>query len=489
MNPSARIALAYAEFRDVATDYGFSHPSDTPLMYLERFIDDDEHTELAWLVTRVLWGDLQDDAEPRARRCRRGTLPVACAAASVPRSPRPCDSSPQCHACHCETPSPRSQRHARFGRKGGRPRCHCCLGRQLSRLAALLVFGSACVKQNDPGVGLVKFDSSAVFGIAPKEEPVVAGFELPTDLAELPDVSRPITPLRPRVDEGPCPEAKLTAFPARASTVKVDGLPTEGLYRWKRPLLTLKNSAATPPLLKGYPFTLQSRAIRRVVKEGDHQFSFEMVAPSTLSENRTTITSFRVNTNEQLVVDRRVDSRTIGVVNVPGTDVRVANPSDAPGIFITAIEEQDPQGVRLSRFEPVQPMLVVPLEGGLIRSGQAFRSVGIDATSGSAITNDGIVGRTSRVDACGEIVEGYAVTLHQTLTDDSAHYPSPVDAGATAATQGETREITYNFATQYGALPIAETLSIGDVNVDDYAALAKLELGGLTPKPLPDSLK
>ncbi len=62
LGPRARIALAYAEFRDVATDYGFSHPTDTPLMYVERFIEDDEHTELAWLVTRVLWGDLQHDA-------------------------------------------------------------------------------------------------------------------------------------------------------------------------------------------------------------------------------------------------------------------------------------------------------------------------------------------------------------------------------------------------------------------------------------------
>ncbi|MEY2398688.1 MAG: hypothetical protein QOJ00_1862 [Actinomycetota bacterium] len=62
MGPRARIALAYAEFRDLATDYGFSYPTDTPLMYLDRFIDDDEHTELAWLVTRVLWGDLQEQA-------------------------------------------------------------------------------------------------------------------------------------------------------------------------------------------------------------------------------------------------------------------------------------------------------------------------------------------------------------------------------------------------------------------------------------------
>ncbi|MEY2424693.1 MAG: hypothetical protein QOI61_265 [Actinomycetota bacterium] len=78
MGPRARIALAYAEFRDVATDFGFSYPSDTPLMYLERFIDDDEHIELAWLVTRVLWGDLQDDA----------SLQLAVAAEELSRSLR-----------------------------------------------------------------------------------------------------------------------------------------------------------------------------------------------------------------------------------------------------------------------------------------------------------------------------------------------------------------------------------------------------------------
>ena len=78
MGPRARIALAYAEFRDVATDFGFAHPSDTPLMYVERFIEDDEHVELAWLVTRVLWGDLQDDA----------SLQLAVAAEELSRSLR-----------------------------------------------------------------------------------------------------------------------------------------------------------------------------------------------------------------------------------------------------------------------------------------------------------------------------------------------------------------------------------------------------------------
>jgi hypothetical protein len=60
----ARVALAYAEFRDFATDFGFNYPTDTPLMFLDRFAEDEEHTELAWLTTRVLWGDLQFDENP-----------------------------------------------------------------------------------------------------------------------------------------------------------------------------------------------------------------------------------------------------------------------------------------------------------------------------------------------------------------------------------------------------------------------------------------
>lgn len=62
--PRARIALSYAEWRDHATDFGFRYGTDTPLMFLDRFIDDDEHTEFAWLVTRALWGDLQHDITP-----------------------------------------------------------------------------------------------------------------------------------------------------------------------------------------------------------------------------------------------------------------------------------------------------------------------------------------------------------------------------------------------------------------------------------------
>jgi hypothetical protein len=56
-----RIAVAYAEFRDLAIDLGIGSASDTPLDFLDATVDDDEHAELAWLVTRALWGDLARD--------------------------------------------------------------------------------------------------------------------------------------------------------------------------------------------------------------------------------------------------------------------------------------------------------------------------------------------------------------------------------------------------------------------------------------------
>lgn len=357
-------------------------------------------------------------------------------------------------------------------------------------LAVVCAIGSAaCVKQEAPGVGLVKFDSSAVFGIAPKQDVPVPGFELPDEAFDLPDLTPSPVRVLPIPDEGPCPDAKLTAFPKKTASVGVDGMPAEGLYKWTRNTLTLKDVSKTPPI-KDNPFVIQNRAVRRVVRENDHKFRFEMVAPDPFVDGRTVITSFTVNTNPQLFADQRVPSRTIGIVNIPGTDLRVANPADSPGIFITRIETQDDKGTRLSQFNPVQPMLVAPLEGGILRSGQEYRSVGIDALTGSVVANTGLVGRTSRVDACGEIVEGYTVTLHQVLTSDLLDNPQSLEGEAfELAISQQTREIGYTFATQYGALPIAEALTIGDLESSGVAAIGSWELGALTPAALPDSLK
>lgn len=62
--PRGRVAVAYTELRDVAWDLNIGHPSQTPLEFLGELTPDDEHRELAWLVTRALWGDLARDIGP-----------------------------------------------------------------------------------------------------------------------------------------------------------------------------------------------------------------------------------------------------------------------------------------------------------------------------------------------------------------------------------------------------------------------------------------
>jgi hypothetical protein len=60
----AQIALAYTEWRDLAADFGYAYASDTPLMFAERFVADNDHRQFAWLVTRALWGDLGERLTP-----------------------------------------------------------------------------------------------------------------------------------------------------------------------------------------------------------------------------------------------------------------------------------------------------------------------------------------------------------------------------------------------------------------------------------------
>jgi hypothetical protein len=59
--PRERIAVAYAELRDRAIDFNIGHPTLTPLQFLDVLEPDEDHMQLAWAVTRGLWGDLSRD--------------------------------------------------------------------------------------------------------------------------------------------------------------------------------------------------------------------------------------------------------------------------------------------------------------------------------------------------------------------------------------------------------------------------------------------
>lgn len=59
--PRSRVAVAYSEFRDIANDFGFGHPTLTPIQFLDAVVPDKELRELTWLTSRGLWGDLMRD--------------------------------------------------------------------------------------------------------------------------------------------------------------------------------------------------------------------------------------------------------------------------------------------------------------------------------------------------------------------------------------------------------------------------------------------
>ena len=58
--PTGIVAAAYCELRDLLVDLALPGRGATPLELLRLVDKDEEHTELAWLVTRGLWGDLHD---------------------------------------------------------------------------------------------------------------------------------------------------------------------------------------------------------------------------------------------------------------------------------------------------------------------------------------------------------------------------------------------------------------------------------------------
>jgi hypothetical protein len=62
--PSAEVAVEYCELRDLATDLGVGDPYATPIEFLDYVVEDDEHEEFAWLVTKALYGELRDEMTP-----------------------------------------------------------------------------------------------------------------------------------------------------------------------------------------------------------------------------------------------------------------------------------------------------------------------------------------------------------------------------------------------------------------------------------------
>jgi hypothetical protein len=364
-----------------------------------------------------------------------------------------------------------------------------------SRSQALVVFGVAaviaggCVKPNSPGVSIAQLKADIVFGVKEPAPPATpANFDIVAPQAffdsavdeetfdekvlEIPSLT-PIPQSSPPVDD--CPPAALTAFPKDTAEVTVKGMPVEGVYRFKR-TITVTPTGGTPISNVGF----EQHAIRNVKQTPGkpYEFTYEVVQPNILEPGFTTITYYRVNSNPTVIQSVNRGGTTVGVVPTPGVEKYVTPPTDEPGIFVDKIEKKNANGGTESTFDPMQKVKYLPLEEGVLKAGQTMDTVGIDAKNGQAIRHEGTVLRKTRVDACGEIVEGWLVESLQTRTADNNN--------PTAAGGAVQRKYFYNIATQYGAYFIGEaidmTVGLGRITID-------LSLANPKPQPLPDSLK
>lgn len=340
-------------------------------------------------------------------------------------------------------------------------------------LLGLVVVGltAGCVEQDPPGVGIQKLSADIVFGFEPADPPAppanlapgpVNGEGVPVtyvpSLTAAPSVTSPaLRSLRPRLPLTPltparstCPPAAVNAFPAREAAQVLEGTPVEGQYRWKR---QGTQTLATLPGIVLPVSGFEQRLVRNVKPSGtEGEFTYEMAQPE-LGTNRTVISTFKV---KPAALSRGVDLQT-------GQSVRAGDPER--GISLMKVETIDREGnSAVQTFTPAVLYLPLPVEPG-----ESWSSVGIDPRSGSVLQHQARVIRRQRIDACGDVVDGWLVEATQTFTGSSGTSSAPV---------------TYRYvvATQLGGLVISEERHVTSPQGNTDVTFT---LGQLRPSPLP----
>ena len=399
------------------------------------------------------------------------------------------------------------------------PRWHNPLGghpptpgsRRLAVVGLAAVFLAGCVERDGPGVAVQKLAADIVFGVEPPtttpppnfmpgqagagdattyvpEAPVsasgpAAGFSGGGDFSGPADRARPrlprVTPLAP--SKAACPPAALTAFPAKEAGQTVEGVPTEGQYRWKR---SGHQTAATLPNFKIPVSGFEQRLVRNVVKVSETEYTFETVQPE-LAGNVTTISTFKVkigavSKSVQPPIEPPDLTRPTSPVPLPITppgnqptlpkpplpsNVSVGDPER--GISLVKLQRVDAAGNSSElAFSPA--VLYLPLD---IVPGEEFNAVGIDPRTGSVLQHQAKVTKRDRVDACGEVVDGWVVESTQTFTGPGQAAPP--------------RTYRYVVAPQLGGIIISEEIhTAGPQGTTDVVlSLAQLKPAALPPAP------
>lgn len=351
-------------------------------------------------------------------------------------------------------------------------------GRSLVVIGLASVLLGGCVKPNAPGVAIEPLNADIVFGveeIANREAdpaaiaPDPAGIEAELDNDLLPEQvfappaprNFPRPPLRaveaaPKVE---CPDALLNAFPAETAPLEVpdDRSPKEGLYKWKRDA-TVERATQFGPVATNQK-GLEERLVRNFEmvledpSDGGRTYRYEVVQPE-LGTSNVAIMTYQVDTN----------ATAVQAFNPVGADDPPRVGEVERGVVLKSVRYEDEAGNRLpGAFTPATGLLILPL-GVLV--GEVFTSTAVDPSTQQTWRLEAVVESRDRVDACGEIIEGYRVKGDLTVT------------GA----NGGTRKATWIVAPHLGGMVIGEQFEgeYGDLKVTYNANIGQLE-----PSPAP----
>lgn len=320
-------------------------------------------------------------------------------------------------------------------------------------LMAAVLSLTACVAQDPLGVRVRGAQTDVVFG-APTSPPL-ANFppatvqqppqSTPSFVRELFPLEEPTFDLGEGFDPPPvparptCPDAGLNDFPKAAASDVISTLPAAGKYRWK-----LKGKVQNPGM---QPITIdgfQTRYLRRVSgAAGSHTFQ---ALERDQTSGRVLVSTFKVKSESSNML---------------------ADALDPVGLQLVRVDELDEDGEPRAVLQPRPPLVYLPLP---VTPGESFSSRAIDAATGAVLTMEGQVRGRQRVDACGDIVDGWLVKATQSFT--------PKAGGSTSS-----RTYDYAVATQLGGILTSEHVQSGDT-FD-----VRFEIGQLVPGRLPEKLK
>lgn len=354
-----------------------------------------------------------------------------------------------------------------------------------SSVAACLAVGflsAACVQPGPPTVGMSKVEASLVFGLTDVPQPV------PSPIEQVVQIVRPsetvttddepeapefqfAKPFVPRFTSGPtapeveeCPEASISAAPKIAPQPRISGDVRPGMSEWRvQSVETLTAADGTKESRASIEIPVP-RVVRNVTELSSSRYSFEEVA--TFGSSRLVrVTTYEVNTE----AINRNPSHGVGIVVTPGVG--------EPERGITLVKEEyvdTTTGQAEWTFAPTTGLLVLPLP---VVAGERFASTATDPRTGETRTHEALVLERQRVDACGELIDGWGVTYQR------RHGVSALGTVVATASPDAVVEVTTVFATQYGGVPILENFSLKEGQCENCPIELKQRVGQVDPDP------